>query len=195
MRVVLPNLLVVPHRGDLHAGAVQQMSCPGNSQCDGEPGLVARARAEDFRERVLAQTSNPGLVARLAPRLPGEADAARRGRALYAQLEQALGLRTQPLLQVRARGVSGLAQVSCYVRGTLASSHFCMGPAFLGCMLWATGGTPEVLCFFLCTAMSCGCLWQLVTQTAACPVCWTAFCLVHCSYGKNPGAGPGHHTV
>ena len=68
-----------------------------------EPGLAGTCtRAEDFRERVLAQTRNPALVARLAPRLPGEADAARRGRALYAQLEQALGLRTQPLLQVRA---------------------------------------------------------------------------------------------
>ena len=66
---------------------------------------LLHACSEDFRERVLAQTRDPALVVRLAPRLPGEADAARRGRALYMQLEQALGLRTQPLLQVRAHGL------------------------------------------------------------------------------------------
>ena len=55
-----------------------------------------------MRQRLLAQTSNPQLVQRLAPRQPGEAEAARRARGLYAALAQSVGMQPQPLLQVRS---------------------------------------------------------------------------------------------
>ena len=41
------------------------------------------------------------LVQRLAPRQPGEAEAARRARSLFAALAQSVGMQSQPLLQVR----------------------------------------------------------------------------------------------
>ncbi len=57
--------------------------------------------AEDVRARLLAQTRDPALVARLAPMQPGEAEAARRARLLYERISTSLGLRPATLPQVR----------------------------------------------------------------------------------------------
>ena len=50
--------------------------------------------------RLLRQTNNPQLVQRLAPMQPGEAEAARRARSLWASLAQSFDTQPQPLLQV-----------------------------------------------------------------------------------------------
>ncbi len=68
--------------------------------------------AEEVRQRLLAQTGNAQLVQRLAPRQPGEAEAARRARGLYAALAQSMGLQSQPLLQVRRLLSSGNAVIA-----------------------------------------------------------------------------------
>ena len=85
------------------------------------PWTVPRVRpcAEDLRGRLLAQTSDPALVLRLAPRQPGEADAARRARALYARLQQALGLdaRQQAALQVLRPGRPATEAFACRLPG------------------------------------------------------------------------------
>lgn len=49
---------------------------------------------------MLAQTGDAALVARLAPKQPGEAEAARRARLLYERVSMSLGLRPATLPQV-----------------------------------------------------------------------------------------------
>ena len=53
-----------------------------------------------MRARLLRQTNNLQLVQRLAPLQPGEAEAARRARSLWASLAQSVDPQSQPLLQV-----------------------------------------------------------------------------------------------
>jgi len=53
------------------------------------------------RERLLAQTGDAGLVARIAPRQAGEAEAAARARALISAAATAVDLERPPSLRVR----------------------------------------------------------------------------------------------
>lgn len=70
--------------------------------------MCSCAPAEELRERLLAQTGDAALVSRLAPRQPGEADAARRGRALYGRLQQSLGLDAQQRAALQVGPVAGM---------------------------------------------------------------------------------------
>ncbi len=86
----------------LHA---QQRGAPGTLSCSrcGLPeraGLSCATRAEDVRERLLAQTGDAALVARVAPLQPGEAEAAARARTLFAAAARAADLERPPSFRV-----------------------------------------------------------------------------------------------
>ena len=53
-----------------------------------------------MRQRLLAQTGSESLVARVAPRQPGEAEAAARARLLMAATARALDMKRLPSLRV-----------------------------------------------------------------------------------------------
>ncbi len=91
-----------------------------------------------MRERLLAQTGDAALVARVAPLQPGEAEAAARARTLFAAAARAADLERPPSFRVgrpapplvlgaRTPEVIARAGVAAYARGGLGraarSSH------------------------------------------------------------------------